>query len=242
MPEAVEETYEEIEETGPASIHELRKKMRLRGTVTKTELFGAFVDVGVGVDGLVHISQLRSERVNRVSEVVNDGDDVMVWVLSADPDKKRIELTMIEPPAVDWDELRAGQVFTGTVKRVEPYGAFVDLGATRDGLVHVSEITTDYIQDPKEYVRVGDEVQVKVLKVDSRRRRIELSMKALEDHLAEAVDEGLEEAPTTMELAWRQAQTEDEADRVASREKKTKPQVDEDDIFARTLRLRSDQE
>jgi small subunit ribosomal protein S1 len=226
VPEAVEETYEEIEETGPASIHELRKKMRLRGTVTKTELFGAFVDVGVGVDGLVHISQLRSERVNRVSEVVNDGD----------------ELTMIEPPAVDWDELRAGQVFTGTVKRVEPYGAFVDLGATRDGLVHVSEITTDYIQDPKEYVRVGDEVQVKVLKVDSRRRRIELSMKALEDHLAEAVDEGLEEAPTTMELAWRQAQTEDEADRVASREKKTKPQVDEDDIFARTLRLRSDQE
>ena len=149
---------------------------------------------------------------------------------------------MIEPPAVDWGELRTGQVYTGTVKRVEPYGAFVDVGATRDGLVHVSEITSDYIQDPKEYVRVGDEVQVKVLNVDSRRRRIELSIKALEDHLADDEDEDLEEAPTAMELAWREAQTEEEQDRGEARRQKAARQAERDDIFERTLRLRSDQE
>lgn len=243
MPEAVEETYDELEGTGPSSIHDLQRKMRLEGTVTRTELFGAFVDVGVGVDGLVHISQLSTERVNRVSEVVNEGDQVTAWVLNVEPSKKRIELTMIEPPAVDWDEIRSGQVYSGTVKRVERYGAFVDIGATRDGLVHVSEITSDYIQDPKDYVRVGNEVQVKVLKVDRRRRRIELSMKALEEHLtSEEEGEALEEAPTTMQLAWREAQSGDEEDRRPPRRRKTRQQVEEDDIYARTLRMRSDQE
>ncbi len=216
--------------------------MRLTGTVTRVELFGAFVDVGVGDDGLVHISQLSSKRVNRVSEVVNEGDEVTVWVLNVDTRKKRIDLTMVEPPAVDWDELRAGQVFTGTVKRVERYGAFVDIGATRDGLVHVSEITSDYIQDPKDYVRVGDEVQVKVLKVDRRRRRIELSMKAMEEHLVEAEEEELEEAPTAMELAWRQAQSADEEARSEARRKKARQQREADDIYSRTLGLRGDRE
>jgi ribosomal protein S1 len=243
VPEAVEETYE-VEEAAPSSIGELERKMRLTGTVTRVELFGAFVDVGVGENGLVHISQLRSERVNRVSEVVNEGDEVTVWVLNVDTRKKRIDLTMVEPPAVDWDELRAGQVFTGTVKRVERYGAFVDIGATRDGLVHVSEITSDYIQDPKDYVKVGDEVQVKVLKVDRRRRRIELSMKAMEEHLVEEVEEELEEAPTAMELAWRQAQSADEEARGEARRKKARQQreADADDIYSRTLGLRGDQE
>jgi small subunit ribosomal protein S1 len=243
VPEAVEETYEEIEETGPSSIHDLKPKMRLAGTVTRVELFGAFVDVGAGTDGLVHISQLKTERVNRVSEVVNEGDQVTVWVLNVDPGNNRIDLTMIEPAAVDWEEMRAGQVYTGTIKRVERYGAFVDIGATRDGLVHVSEITSDYIQDPKDYVRVGDEVQVKVLKVDHRRRRIELSMKALEDHLeADEEEEAPEAAPTAMELAWRQAQGGDEEERRQARRKKPRQLPEEDDIFSRTLRLRADRE
>jgi small subunit ribosomal protein S1 len=243
VPEAVEESYEEIEESGPSSIRDLQRKMRLEGTVSRVELFGAFVDVGVGTDGLVHISQLSAERVNRVSEVVSEGDRVTVWVLGVEPAKKRIDLTMIEPAAVDWDEIRAGQVYTGRVKRVERYGAFVDIGVTRDGLVHVSEITSDYIQDPKEYVKVGDEVQVKVLKVDNKRRRIELSMKELEEHLSADEDEDtLEEAPTAMELAWRDAQSTDEIDRSEERRKKTRQQLKEDDIYARTLRLRSDQE
>ena len=243
MPEAVEETYEEIEEAGPSSIHDLRKKMRLQGTVSRVELFGAFIDVGVGADGLVHISQLKSERVNRVSEVVSEGDQVTVWVLNLEPGRKRIDLTMIEPPAVDWNEIRAGQVYSGRVKRVEQYGAFVDIGATRDGLVHVSEITSDYIQDPKEYVKVGDEIQVKVLQVDTRKRRIELSMKEIEEHLTSDEDEeALEEAPTAMELAWRDAQGDAEGEREEPRKKRSRQQSERDDMFSRTLRLREELE
>jgi small subunit ribosomal protein S1 len=239
--EALEELYDETEE-GPTSIHDLKRKMRLQGVVNRVELFGAFIDVGVGTDGLVHISQLSSRRVNRVSEVVKEGDTVTVWVLSVEPDRKRINLTMIEPPAVDWDDLRAGQVFTGTVKRLERFGAFVDIGATRDGLVHVSEITSDYIQDPKQYVKPGDEVQVKVLKVDHRRRRIELSMKELEEHLADAEDEEeLEEAPTAMEVAWRQARGEHPSSQKKQRRKRSRQRRNQDEIFSRTLSLREDQ-
>jgi len=241
--EVLEVLYEETEETAPASIHELKPKMRLQGTVTRVELFGAFVNIGLDSDGLVHVSQLRAERVNRVSDVINEGDAVTVWVLSTDTKAKRIELTLLEPPAVDWNEIRSGQVYQGTVKRVERYGAFVDIGATRDGLVHVSEITSDYIQDPKEYVKVGEEVQVKVLKVDDRRRRIELSIKAVEDNLALAEDEDdLEEVPTAMEMAWRDAQSDQSAADAQARRKKASQKRKQDDIFSRTLLLRSEQE
>jgi small subunit ribosomal protein S1 len=241
--EALEEYYQEGEMGAPSSLHDLKPKMRLEGTVTRTELFGAFVDVGVDADGLVHISQLSTRRVNRVTEVVNEGDRVTVWVNSVEPDKKRIDLTMIEPPAVDWDEIRAGQVYSGKVKRLERYGAFVDIGATRDGLVHVSEITSDYIQDPKEYLKAGDEVQVKVLNVDHKRRRIELSVKALEEHLvADEEEDDLEEVPTAMELAWRQARGGRKERPSQARRKRVQQRRDEDDIFARTLELRGDQE
>lgn len=231
-------------ETGPTSIHELRPKMKLRGTITKTELFGAFVDVGVGVDGLVHISQLSTERVNRVDEMVSEGNEVTVWVSRVDPKTKRIGLTMIEPPAVEWDEVRAGQVYTGKVKRVERYGAFVDIGLSRDGLVHVSELTSDYIQHPSEVVKMDDEVQVKVLKVDHRRRRLELSRKALEEIELEEEELEDEELPTAMEIALREARKdagEESRDRSRSRQKRLRHRQEQDDIVARTLGLRDKQ-
>lgn len=243
MPEAVEEVYDENGAEEPLSIYQLKPKMRLEGTVTRLALFGAFVDVGVEAEGLIHISQLSTRRVNRVSEVVSEGDNVSVWVLGVEPDNKRINLTMVEPPAVDWDDLRSGQVFSGTIKRIERFGAFVDIGATRDGLVHVSEITSDYIQDPREFVKVGQDVQVKVLKVDHQRRRIELSMKAVEEHLVSEEDtEDLDEIPTAMEHAWRQASGTSAEHQRKSRRKRTRQQRNTDDIFTRTLRLRSDQE
>jgi ribosomal protein S1 len=242
--EALENLYDENGEEKPSSIYDLRPKMRLDGTVARVELFGAFVDVGVGKHGLIHISQLSTQRVNRVNEVVNEGDQVTVWVADVEPDAGRISLTMIEPPAVDWDEIRPDQVYTGTVKRIERFGAFVDIGATRDGLVHVSEITTNYIQDPKEYLKVGEEVQVKVLKVDRKRRRIELSIKALEDFLLdeEEDEEELEDEPTAMEFAWRRAQSGRKKRRGHQRRKKDQFRHEQDDVFARTLRIQSDQD
>jgi small subunit ribosomal protein S1 len=239
--EALDELYEEEDER-PSSFGELERKMRLEGTVTRTELAGAFVDIGVEVEGFIHISQLSAQRVNRVSEVVGEGDQVTVWVKSVDKAHQRVELSMIEPPAVDWQDLRPGQVYTGTVKRLERFGAFVDIGATRDGLVHVSEITSGYIRDPKDHLKPGDEVQVKVLNVDRKRRRIELSMKAIEEHLVVEEDDVEEdEAPTTMEVAWRQAQAE-RRERRRERSKKERSRQDDGDIFSRTLRLRGDED
>jgi small subunit ribosomal protein S1 len=241
--EALENLYSENEEEKLSSIYDLRPKMRLNGTVTRVELFGAFVDLGVDREGLVHISQLSARRVNRVNEVVNEGDQVTVWVTDVDPQAGRISLTMIEPPGVDWDEIHPDQVYTGKVKRIERFGAFIDIGATRDGLVHVSEITTSYIQDPKEYLKVGDEVQVKVLKVDRKRRRIELSIKALEDYLEdEDKDEELGDEPTAMEFAWRQAQSGRKKRRGQPRRKKGQFRGEQDDVFTRTLRLQSDRD
>jgi ribosomal protein S1 len=243
VPEAVEDREDVFDGDAPSSIHELKRKMRLTGTVSRIELFGAFVDVGVGSDGLVHISQMSTQRINRVSDVAEVGDEVTVWVINVEPDKKRLDLTMIEPAAVEWDDIRAGQVYSGTVKRLERFGAFVDIGSTRDGLVHVSEITSDYIQDAKDYVRVGDEVQVKVLQVDRQRRRIELSMKALEEHLLEEEELGeLEEEPTAIELAWREARGGRRGQKRQSRRKKSSRRRREDDVFSRTLRMREDHE
>jgi len=232
------------EETGPTSIHEIKPKMKLRGKVVKVELFGAFVDVGVGTNGLIHISQLSAERVNRVADIVGEGDEVTVWVSTVDPKAKRISLTMIEPAAVDWDELRAGQVYTGKVKRLEQFGAFVDIGLTRDGLIHVSELTSDYIQHPSEVIKVADEVQVKVLKVDHRKRRIELSLKAVDE--AEMVEEDLdqEELPTAMELALLQAQKDTgrtQKDRPGSPKRGKRYREEQDDLLARTLGLHEQQ-
>ncbi len=241
MAELLEDLHNEEAAPKPTTIHDLKPKMRLEGTVTRVELFGAFVDIGVGQDGLVHISQLSTQRVNRVSDVVKEGDQVTVWVLNVEPDRQRIDLTMIEPLAVEWDEIRPGQVYTGTVTRLERFGAFVDIGTTRDGLVHVSEITAeDYIRDPQERLSVGDEVQVKVLKVDRKRRRLELSIKALEEHLVEEVEE--EEEPeeqlTAIELAWRQAQRA-KRHKKHHRKKAQRRRV-QDEIFARTLQLRDE--
>src|SRR5512136_1346842 len=190
----------------PSRLEDLQPKMKLTGTVKKIELFGAFVDVGVGRDGLVHISALSPQRVNQVSDVVKEGDTITVWVRSVNTKTGRLELTMIEPLAVDWSDLKAGQVYTGKVVKLEKFGAFVDIGAERPGMVHISEMATYRVEDVSEITKVGEEIQVKVLGVDPRKKQIKLSMKAL-DVVEEALETEEEEAAlTAMELAFRRAQ------------------------------------
>jgi ribosomal protein S1 len=180
--------------------------MRFEGHVTKVELFGAFVDIGAQRDGLVHISQIREEHVNRVADVLKEGDAVTVWVQRVDPEQGRIGLTMVEPPERTIDELKQDQVISGTVTRLTPYGAFVDIGVERDGLVHISEMAEGRIERPEDVTKVGDEVEVRVLNVNRKRRRIELSMVGTEAVENEYADEDDGEAPlTAMELAWQQA-------------------------------------
>ena len=165
-------------ESTPTSIAELQPKMQLTGIVKRLELYGAFIDLG-GMSGLIHVSKLGGEQVNRVSDVLKEGDEVTVWVEKVDPERNQVMLTMIPPLAVDWGDLQTDQPYTGTVTRLENFGAFVNIGAEREGLVHISELSHNYVKHPSEVVKVGDEVEVKVLGFNRRKRRIDLSMKAL---------------------------------------------------------------
>jgi small subunit ribosomal protein S1 len=202
---------------GPGSIHDLKEGLKLKGKVKTTTDFGAFVDLGIAQDGLVHISQLARGRVEKVSTVVSEGDEVTVWVKKVDKKRGRISLTMLKPIALRWRAIKEGAEVVGQVTRLESYGAFVDIGAERDGLVHVSELTHDYIGTPEDVVSIGQTVQVKVLKVDRKKRQVDLSMKALrpppaaqpkvESKAQQAKEEIFEEeeTPTAMALAMQAA-------------------------------------
>ena len=185
----------EINETpGIHDLLELKRKMHFNGTVVKTTLAGAVVEIGVGVPGVVHISQLTTEPVRRVEDVVQVGQTVEVWIRRVEPKKNRIDLTMIKPLDLEWRELDKDLVVKGKVTRLEKFGAFVDIGAERPGLVHISEMAHDYVKNPGEVVKEGDEVEVKVLSVNRQKKQIKLSMKALEEPPAKIVKE-IQQAP-----------------------------------------------
>jgi small subunit ribosomal protein S1 len=220
----------------PTSIEELQPKMQLDGTITRTELYGAFVDLGLERDGLIHISRLAAHRVKKVTDEVNVGDKVNVWVQNVDPDKGRIALTMVEPPEVEWTDLDTGRVYEGKVVRIERYGAFVDIGAERPGLLHVREMGQS-VRSPAEIVRIGDAIDVKVLTLDRQKKQIDLTLQVDPVEVVEddAADEDSSFSP--MEIAFLQAQAQSTEER-RSRTRKNKRQrhdEDMDDIYRRTL-------
>jgi predicted RNA-binding protein with RPS1 domain len=176
-----EEAADVAEATGGLTLEQLEPKTKLSGTVNRLELYGAFIDIGIGTNALIHISQLGAERVNRVSDVLKVGDEVTVWVEKADVARQQVMVTMVEPLAVDWRDLKSGQVRHGTVTRLEDFGAFINIGAEREGLVHISELSHEFVKHPGEVLTVGQEVDVKVLGFSRRKRRIDLSLKALVD-------------------------------------------------------------
>jgi ribosomal protein S1 len=225
---------EDAHEKQPADIKDLKARMRLKGKVTKVGLSGAFVDIGLSQDGWVHISQLSKEPVNRVTEVVKEGSEVTVWVRKVDHTRGRISLTMIEPPKRTFHDLKPGMIIQGKVTRLTPFGAFVDIGIGRDGLVHISELAPGYVEDPSEIVSVDEEVEVKVLNVNSKRRQIELSMKEIP--LEEIAGE--EPLPTIMELAIQEAfdQQRNNRGKKVKRSEKKPPRSEQNDIITRTLR------
>jgi small subunit ribosomal protein S1 len=169
------------------TIKDLKNKMYFRGKVVKTTLAGALVDVGMDTPGMVHISQLQKSPVKRVEDVIHEGDEVDVWVRRVSPKKGRLELTMIKPLGLDWGEIKKDMVITGKVVRIEQFGVFVDIGAERPGLVHISEMTHEFIRTPGDVVKEGDDVEVKVLDVIKPKKQIKLSMKALQEKPEEPV-------------------------------------------------------
>lgn len=176
----------------PGNIKEIKNKMYFRGKVVKTSLAGALVDIGIETPGMVHISQLQKTPVKRVEDVIHEGDEIDVWVKRVSPKKGRVELTMIQPLGLEWGEIKKDMVITGKVVRLEKFGVFVDIGAERPGLVHISEMTHDYIRTPGDLVKEGDEVEVKVLDVIKPKKQIKLSMKALQEKPEETVKASVE--------------------------------------------------
>lgn len=163
------------EPLSPAS--ELKPKTRLTGKVIKTTLAGALLDIGSNLPGILHISQMGETPVKRVEDVLQVGQEVTVWVRKVKSD--RVELTMVEPIGLEWREIKPEMVVKGKVARLETYGAFVEIGAERPGLVHISEMSHGYVKTPGDVVKEGDEVEVMVLDVDRKKKQIRLSMKAV---------------------------------------------------------------
>lgn len=160
----------------------------LDGKVQRIASFGAFVDIG-GVDGLVHISQLSHEHVDKVSDVLTEGQEVKVKVLSVDRDSERISLSIKDTLPGPWDAIDEkapkGSVHQGTVKRLVSYGAFVEVLPGVEGLVHISQIAHKHIATPHEVLQEGQEVEVKVLEVNKEDKRLSLSIKELQEKEAE---------------------------------------------------------
>ena len=167
-------------------LEKLSKGMRLKGTVSSIVDFGAFVDLG-GIDGLIHISELSWSPVNHPSEVVKVGEEVEVEVLDVDLQRERISLGLKQTTEDPWTKLvetyPVGTIVDGKVTKIVPFGAFIELGANVEGLVHISEMAMRHIDSPAQVVKVGDVVEVKVMDVNVERRRISLSMKAAAEDL-----------------------------------------------------------
>ena len=247
-----------------ASTATLEPKTKLSGKILKTTLAGALVDVGQSIPGVIHISQLSKDPVNKVEDVIKEGQTVDVWVRRVKKD--RIELTMIEPLALDWKEIEPDMVVKGKVVRLEAYGAFVDIGAERPGMVHVSELAHGYVKTPNEIVKEGDEVEAKVLDVNRKKKQIKLSMKALEPEIEEfkpakkenkrekgnkrsprkeatevPVQEEEKEAElTAMQIAWQEALHKANADKSykLKRQNTQQKRQEQEELLERTMKKR----
>jgi small subunit ribosomal protein S1 len=231
----------------------IQPKQHFSGKVVKINLAGALVDIGSELPGVVHISQIQKNPVNKVEDVLKVGQEV--------------ELTMIQPLEFDWKDLKPETIVKGKVVRLEAYGAFVDFGAERPGMVHVSELAHGYVKTPGDIVKVGDEVEAMVIDVDRKKKQIRLSIKALapqpepkeepiestkperksrnkrgkaqKQEVENNTEEPAQPDPTVFELAWQEALDKQKAKKVVKKTKKVNStSKQQDDILARTLEER----
>lgn len=154
---------------------------QVHGTIKRIADFGAFVDIGVGRDGLIHISELSVRRVGKVTDVLAEGQEVTAWIKKLDRDRNRISLTLIDPNTKTIRDLNKDDLVQGTVTRILPYGAFVDIGIGRDALLHVREMGVGYVAKPEDVVKVGDSIEARIIELSRRRGRVDLSLKGLRE-------------------------------------------------------------
>jgi small subunit ribosomal protein S1 len=229
---------------GKTLLTALKPKMSLSGKVTRLELSGAMVDVGAEKEGWLHISALGKDAVTRVQDILQLGQEITVWVRKVDSQKGELQLTMIQPLAHDWNELRPGTTIHGKITRIEKFGAFVDFGAERPGLIHISELSNEYVKDIASVAKVGEEIDAVILEVDRKKKQVHLSRKALETKPQAKVEEELPEEPetksiTAMEAAFLKAQSgSDQTPSEKARRESAKAEMrrrQQEEILSRTL-------
>jgi small subunit ribosomal protein S1 len=191
---------EERKEVRQQILDRLAPGLVVEGQISNIVDFGAFVDLD-GIDGLIHISELSWSHVNHPSEVLEIGDTVQVKVLDIDRDRQRISLGLKQTQEDPWQRIvntyNIGDELAGTVTKVVTFGAFVEILDGVEGLVHISELAGHHVENPREIVQPGDELRVKILEIDSERRRLSLSAKRVEGQILPVrriVPEGTEEA------------------------------------------------
>ncbi len=177
---------EERKEVRQQILDRLQPGLVVEGQISNIVDFGAFVDLD-GIDGLIHISELSWSHVNHPSEILGIGDTVQVKVLDIDRDRQRISLGLKQTQEDPWqrivDTYNVNDELAGKVTKVVTFGAFVEVLDGVEGLVHISELAGHHVESPREIVHPGDEIRVKILEIDSERRRLSLSAKRVEDQI-----------------------------------------------------------
>ncbi len=174
---------EERREVRQQIIGSLERGSVVEGAISNIVDFGAFVDLD-GIDGLIHISELSWSHVNHPNEVVSIGDVVKVKVLDIDHDRQRISLGLKQTQEDPWQKVidthHIGDVLEGTVTKIVSFGAFVEIYNGVEGLVHISELSEQHVENPRQVLNEGDVVRVRILEIDTERRRLSLSAKQVD--------------------------------------------------------------
>jgi len=172
-----ENPWEKIEERYPIGT-------KITGSVRNLTSYGAFVGLEEGIDGMIHVSDLSwTRKINHPSEVIKKGDEVEAVVLQIDHENERVSLGIKQVGMDPWENIeerfKVGDVVSGSVAKIASFGAFVNLEGDIDGLIHISQLSEDHVERVKDVIKVGDEVEARVIKVDRVERRIGLSVKAV---------------------------------------------------------------
>lgn len=251
----------DVNKAAETETSEIKPKMHFKGKVILTSLAGAKVDIGIGKPALIHVSQIETpdnKPIKKVDEVLTPGKEIDVWVKRVRDE--RIELTMFKPLDLEWRDIKKDMVVKGKVVRLEKFGAFVEIGAERPGLLHVSELSHGFVRTPSDLLKEGDEVEVQIIDMDRKKKQIKLSMKALQPEVikeepvvektkprkpgkkgkqSEVPEEAETPAvpePTVMELAYRQAMDKAKTRGDSGRVKKGKnASREQEEILSRTL-------
>jgi small subunit ribosomal protein S1 len=233
---------EERKEVRQQILDRLQPGQVVEGAISNIVDFGAFVDLD-GIDGLIHISELSWSHVNHPSEILSIGDVVPVKVLDIDRERQRISLGLKQTQEDPWqriiDTYNVGDELEGTVTKVVSFGAFVEIMDGVEGLVHISELAQHHVENPREIVNQGDVIRVKILEIDSERRRLSLSAKRVEDQVLPL--EGSPAAAIAREAAERgEAEGEGEGEVAETTERTAGAQIGGDLDEVRELGLSED--